>query len=135
MDVNEELKYEELKFCENAKKTGSGSRGGSGGCERRCEVIVNIKKKKRWWGSGVGRVRFGGGGGGQGGCERRIEVIVKMQKKKYRGGGCQGGCDRRREVIVKIKKNIAKSGQNSHNPGGSHQRPYHFNWKERKINK
>ena len=32
-------------------------------------------------------------------------------------------------------KNIAKSEQSSHTPGGSHQRPYHFNWKEKWINK
>ena len=29
-------------------------------------------------------------------------------------------------------KNIAKSEQSSHTPGGIHQRPYHFNWKEGK---
>ena len=27
--------------------------------------------------------------------------------------------------------NIAKSEQSSHTPGGSHQRPYHLNWKEK----
>ena len=32
-------------------------------------------------------------------------------------------------------KNIAKSEQSSHTPSGSHQRPYHFNWKEGKIDK
>ena len=41
--------------------------GGQGGCERRIEVFVKIKKK---WGGGVGggRVKLGGSGG----CERRI---------------------------------------------------------------
>ena len=31
--------------------------------------------------------------------------------------------------------NIAKSEQSSHTPGSSHQRPYFFNWKERKMEK
>ena len=31
--------------------------------------------------------------------------------------------------------NIAKSEQSSHTPGGSHQRPYHINWKEKWTNK
>ena len=31
-------------------------------------------------------------------------------------------------------ENIAKSEQSSHTPGGSHQRPYHFNLLERKKN-
>ena len=33
------------------------------------------------------------------------------------------------------KLNIARSEQSSHTPGGSHQMPYHFNWKETLINK
>ena len=53
--------------------------GGQGGCERRTEVFVKIKKKK-FWGGGVG-------GGGQGGCESRIEVFWKIKKKKFGGGG------------------------------------------------
>ena len=70
-----------------------------------------------FFGGGGGGIRGGvglggGGGGGQGGCEPRIEVFVKFQKKK-----------------------IAKSVQSSHTPGGSHHRQYHFNWKERKIDK
>ena len=36
--------------------------------------------------------------------------------------------------IVGAQLNIAKSEQSSHNPGGSHQRPYHFNLLERKKN-
>ena len=36
---------------------------------------------------------------------------------------------------IEKEENIAKSEQSSHTPGGSHQRPYHFNWKERKIDK
>ena len=37
--------------------------GGQGGCERRIEVFVKIKKKKNWGGGGGP----GGGGGGVGG--------------------------------------------------------------------
>ena len=49
---------------------GSGFFGGvQGGCERRIEVFVKIKKKSVWWLC----VCVGGGGGsgcgGQGGCE------------------------------------------------------------------
>ena len=33
---------------------GSGWGGGQGGCERRIEVFVKIKKKKNWWGVGLG---------------------------------------------------------------------------------
>ena len=77
-----------------------GGGGGQGGCERRFEVFVKIKKKKKknFCGGvqGGGRVGFGGegrvgGGGGQGGCERRIEVFVKIQKKKNWTGGGRGG--------------------------------------------
>ena len=32
-----------------------------------------------------------------------------------------------------LLQNIAKGEQSSHTPGGSHQRPYHFNWKERNM--
>ena len=38
---------------------------GQGGCERRIEVFVKIRKNKQKIGGGGGRVR--GGGGGQGG--------------------------------------------------------------------
>ena len=34
---------------------------------------------------------------------------------------------------IKLFLNIAKSEQSSHTPGGSHNRPYQFNWKERKM--
>ena len=70
---------------------------GSGGCERRIEVFVKIKKKKIkkkinfFLRGGLGGRVWGGGGGGQGGCERRIEVFVKIQKKKLGGGGVGGG--------------------------------------------
>ena len=37
--------------------------------------------------------------------------------------------------IVIHRFNIANSEQSSHTPGGSHHRPYLFNWKERKIDK
>ena len=62
--------------------------GGQGGCERRIEVFVKIKKKN------MGGGEFGGSGrsgwGGQGGCDRRIEVFGKIHKKKI-GGGREGG--------------------------------------------
>ena len=69
----------------------SGWGGGQGGCERRTEVFVKIKKKN--WGGGGG-VR-GVGLGGQDGCERRIEVFVKIKKKScfflfFLGGGVGG---------------------------------------------
>ena len=38
--------------------------GGQGGCERRIEVFVKIKKKKQLEGGRVGG-RFGGGGSGK----------------------------------------------------------------------
>ena len=50
---------------------GGGCRGrDQGGCERRIEVFVKIKKKKIFFlgGGSVGGV--GLGGGGQGGCEQ-----------------------------------------------------------------
>ena len=40
--------------------------GGQGGCQRKIEVFVKIRKKNLGGGGG------GGGGGGQGGCDRRI---------------------------------------------------------------
>ena len=46
--------------------------GGRGGCDRRIEVFVKNKIKKRFGGGGVGSGvgGVGGGvGGGQGGCE------------------------------------------------------------------
>ena len=59
---------------------------GQGGCVRRIEVFVKIKKNRRGGGaSDRGCV------GGQSGCERRIKLFVKMQKKKKNGGG-GGGC-------------------------------------------
>ena len=71
--------------------------GGQGGCERRIEVFVKIKKKKLGWGGG-GRV--GGGGGGGGGV--RVDVNEELKylgklKKKIGGGGVgfggQDGCE------------------------------------------
>ena len=47
--------------------------GGQGGCERRIEVFVKIKKNG-----------LGGGGVGHGRCERRSEVFVKLKKKTGR---------------------------------------------------
>ena len=57
--------------------------GGQGGCERRIEVFVKIKKKCGVRGVGLR-------GWGQGGCERRIEVFVKIQKKNWGSGGGVG---------------------------------------------
>ena len=68
--------------------------GGQGGCERRIEVFVKIKKKKNFFlggGVGLGGGVLGFGGGGQGGCEQRIEVFLKIQKKKIFFGGVGGG--------------------------------------------
>ena len=50
---------------------GGGWGRGQGGCERRIEVFVKIKKKNLGGGVGgsVGGVGLGGGGG-PGGCER-----------------------------------------------------------------
>ena len=42
--------------------------GNQGGCERRIEVFVKIKKNMGGRGQ-VGSSCWGGGGGGQGGCE------------------------------------------------------------------
>ena len=43
--------------------------GGQGGCERRIEVFVKIKKKNLGGGGGGGRSGVGVGFGGQSGCE------------------------------------------------------------------
>ena len=59
--------------------------GGQGGCERRNEVIVKMKKKV-----GRGGSRSGRDGGVQDGCERRIEVVVKMRQKSGVGVGRRG---------------------------------------------
>ena len=62
---------------------------GQGGCERRIEVFVKIKKKILGGGgrgvSGRGRV-----GGGVRVDVNEIEVFVKIQKKKNYGGGGGG---------------------------------------------
>ena len=93
MDVIEEFKCMG-KFTKKNWGGGSGGRGGwirggvglvwgaQGGCERRIEVFVKIKKKI-----------IGGGGRGwvQGGCERGIEVFWKIHKKKNSEGGGGGG--------------------------------------------
>ena len=66
---------------------GGGGGGGQGGCERRIEVFVKIKKKLGW-----GREGEGSGLGGQGGCDRRIEKFLgKFTKKKFQGGGSVWG--------------------------------------------
>ena len=51
--------------------------GGQGGCERRIEVFVKIKKKKFFFGGG-GRVGGGGGGGG-GGWGVRVDVNKELK--------------------------------------------------------
>ena len=69
-----------VNFCDNQMWGWcSGWGGGQGGCERRIEVFVKIKKKKL----GGGRLE----GGRQGGCERRIKVFEKIRKKSGEGGG------------------------------------------------
>ena len=46
---------------------------------------MKIKKKKIFWGGGLG---VGVGlGGGQDGCDRRIEVFGKIHNKNLAGGG------------------------------------------------
>ena len=68
MDVIEELKF--LGKFTKKKLGGGGWVGGSGwfgwgqgGCERRIEVFVKIKKKYFFFGGGGGSGRVGGGGG------------------------------------------------------------------------
>ena len=65
---------------------GVGSRGGSGGWERRSEAFVKIQKKNF----------SGGGGGGGGGGMVRVDVngevnFCENSKKKIVGGGRVGG--------------------------------------------
>ena len=59
---------------------GVGGRGrvwvGQGGCERRIEVFVKIKKKNLWGGGRGGG--FGRGGGRVGGCERNQQAETTM---------------------------------------------------------
>ena len=86
VNVNEELIFLR-KFTKNSGGGGRGRRvvrvggGGQGGCERRFEVFVNIKKQIGW-----GRVGEGVESGAQGGCDRRIEVFGKIHTQKKRGG-------------------------------------------------
>ena len=66
MDVNEELKF--LGKFQKKKLEGGGCRvggGGQDGCERRIEVFVKIKKKRKffWGGLGGGGVGSAWGGG------------------------------------------------------------------------
>ena len=73
-------------------RSGGGSGwGGQGGCERRIEVFVKIKKN-RGGGVQVWLVCVGGGGA-QGGCERNVggRGDVKIQKKKFFLGGSGRG--------------------------------------------
>ena len=112
------MKIQKKKNWGGGERSGGGRGEGSGwgcqgGCERRIEVFVKIKKKKKKLGGGVrvdvneelkffGKIQkkiiWGGGGGvglgGQDGCERRIEVFVKIQQKKnyffFGGGGGVG---------------------------------------------
>ena len=77
--------------------------GGQGGCERRIEVFVKIKKKKKWGGVRRGvRVDVNamlgvGGDVGYGGCEPRIEGIVQ--------------CTKRYTILRKLKKCGEGEGQ------------------------
>ena len=77
---------------------GVGLVGGQGGCERRIEVFVKIKKNWGCRGVWVGARVWEGG---QGGCERKIEVFGKIHKKNQGGGDVgYGGCEPRIEGIV-----------------------------------
>ena len=73
---------------------GGGSGGGvglwgQGGCERRTEVFVKIRKKKIFffWGGGW----VGGGGGGSGNVNQELKFLGKFKKKIWGGGGRGGG--------------------------------------------
>ena len=95
--MNEELKFL-MKIQKKKLWVGGGGSGweGQGGCERRIEVFVKIKKKLGGGGDGVS-------GSGWGGV--RMDVIEeliffwKIHKKKsgrgfgLGGGGGQGGCE------------------------------------------
>ena len=85
-------------------QVGVGLVGGQGGCERKIEVFVKIKKKKFGGGGGAkgGRVcrDAGGGGGGGGGRvggvrvdvnDEELKFLGKFTKKKIGGGGGGGG--------------------------------------------
>ena len=86
--------------------------GGQGGCERRIEVFVEIKKKL---GGGVVFLGCGRGGLGRGSrlgvrvdVNEELKFLGKFTQKKFRGGGSvaegvrwgvglvggQGGCER-----------------------------------------
>ena len=59
--------------------------GGPGGCERRIEVLVKIKKKKIGGGGG-------GGGGGAGGVgSGGLKFLGKLKKNRGGGSGWWGG--------------------------------------------
>ena len=51
--------------------------GGQGGCVRRIEVFVKIKKKN--WGGGRGGWVGGGSGGSRGGGEVRVDVNEELK--------------------------------------------------------
>ena len=61
--------------------------GGQGGCERRIEVFVKIKKQHFFgFGSG-GRVWWGGGGGGfRVEVNEELKFFTKFTKKNFVGG-------------------------------------------------
>ena len=70
----------------------SGWVGGQGGCERRIEVYVKIKKKNGGGGEVSGQ-GWGGGGGRVGGV--RVDVneelkFLRKSTKKFGGGGMFG---------------------------------------------
>ena len=56
--------------------------GGQGGCERRIEVFVKIKKTNFF---------FWGGGGGRGELIEELKFLGKFTKKKIWGWGGGGG--------------------------------------------
>ena len=63
---------------------------GQGGCERRIEVFVKIRKKKKFFFGGGGSGGGGrvGGGGSSGYVNEELNFFVKIQKKN--GGGSGG---------------------------------------------
>ena len=76
MDVNNELKFLWKLNIKIKKKLGGGGWGrvgGQGGCERRIEVFVKIKKEK------IGGGRSGRGGRGRVGGGVRVDVNEELK--------------------------------------------------------
>ena len=90
-------------------RSGGGGGVGQGGCERRIEIFVKIKKIYILRGES-GRGGVGLGGGVRVDVNGEVKFLVKIQKKNWGwggsgrggrvGGGGQGGCERRIEFFV-----------------------------------